>query len=149
MDNSEAKINQGVQIPIQTTSAAGTQTQLFNANLELKVTPQVTQDRNIFLDVDIKKDEPDFSRTGAGGDPTIVSRAAKTKVMVADGETTVIGGIYTRKTSNNVAGLPLLKDIPVLGWLFRKSEELDERGELLIFLTPRLVNREESMVKAQ
>ncbi len=97
----------------------------------------------------MKKNEPDFSRTGAKGDPTILKKEAETQVLVRDGDTTVIGGIYTKKTSDTVSGVPILSQIPILGWFFRNTKYNDERTELLIFITPRIVNRLQSTVSKQ
>ncbi|HOX45744.1 MAG TPA: type IV pilus secretin PilQ [Myxococcota bacterium] len=149
LDNKKAKISQGVSIPITVTSAAGANTVFVEARLELEVTPHITQEGSVLLEIDVKKNEPDFSRTGAKGDPTILRKEAQTQVLVKDGDTTVIGGIYTRKTSDNVAGIPVLSHIPILGWLFRNTQYNDERTELLIFITPRIVNRLQSSVTAK
>jgi len=149
LDNKKAKISQGVSIPISVSSAAGTNTVFVEARLELEVTPHITQEGSVLLEIDVKKNEPDFSRTGAKGDPTILRKEAQTQVLVKDGDTTVIGGIYTRKTSDNVAGIPVLSHIPILGWLFRNTQYNDERTELLIFITPRVVNRLQATVTAK
>jgi len=141
LDNQKAKISQGVSIPISVVSAAGVNTQFVEAKIELEVSPHITQEGSILLHIKVKKNEPDFSRTGARGDPTILKKEAETQVLVRDGDTTVIGGIYTRKTSDTISGIPVLSQIPVLGWFFRKSKKNDDRTELLIFITPRIVNR--------
>jgi type IV pilus assembly protein PilQ len=141
LDNNKAKISQGVSIPISVVSAAGVNTQFVEARLVLEVTPHITQEGSILMAIKVNKNEPDFSRTGARGDPTILKKEAETQVMVKDGDTTVIGGIYTRKTSDTYAGVPILSRIPVLGWFFRNVKKGDDRTELLIFITPRIVNR--------
>ena len=89
----------------------------------------------------VSKNAPDFSNTGARGDPTIQRREAKTSMLVGDGDTAVLGGIYTRTTSLNYKKIPLLGDLPVLGWLFKSRREQDDRTELLVFITPKIVNR--------
>jgi type IV pilus assembly protein PilQ len=94
-----------------------------------------------------EKSEPDFTQTGAAGDPTIKEKSAETEVLVKDGDTTVIGGIYTRTVNERTAGVPFLSKIPILGWLFRKTESRDDRSELLIFITPRIVNRDEALIQ--
>ncbi|MED5464319.1 MAG: type IV pilus secretin PilQ, partial [Myxococcota bacterium] len=144
MDNKQAVISQGVNIPVSVVSAAGAQTQMFSATLTLDVTPHVTNDGSILMEINTTKDDPDFTQTGAGGDPTIKTKSAQTEVLVKDGDTTVIGGIYTRNISESMAGVPLLSRIPIIGWLFRKQDTRDTRSELLIFITPRIVNREEA-----
>ncbi len=141
LDNHKAKIGQGVSIPISVVSAAGVNTMFVEAKLELEVTPHITQEGSILMEIKVRKNEPDFSRTGARGDPTILKKEAETQVLVRDGDTTVIGGIYTKKTSDTFTGIPLLSKIPVLGWFFRNTKKNDERTELLIFITPRIVNR--------
>ena len=147
LDNRTARIAQGVDIPIATVSAEGTNTKFIPANLELEVTPHVTNDGSILMKIKTEKNEPDFGRTGASGDPTIVKKFAETEVLVADGDTTVIGGIYTRSTSESQAGVPFFSKIPFIGWLFKSSRSEDSRAELLIFITPRIVNRDQSLVK--
>lgn len=142
LDNAKARIAQGVSIPISVVSAAGTNTRFVDANLELEVTPHVTQDGSVMMEIKASKNEPNFSRTGAQGDPTIEKKTAETQVLVKDGETTVIGGIYTRNSSQTYAELPWLGKIPVLGWLFKRKREEDSRAELLVFITPRIVNRQ-------
>ena len=97
--------------------------------------------------VRITRDERDFSRVSARGDPTILQREAETVLIVPDGSTAVIGGIYSRTTSRNRRQIPFFGDIPVLGALFRARQVRDERSELLIFLTPRIVNRTESLIE--
>ncbi|RME21576.1 MAG: type IV pilus secretin family protein, partial [Deltaproteobacteria bacterium] len=146
LDNQKAKIGQGVSIPISVVSAAGVNTQFVEAKLELEVSPHITQEGSILLQIKVSKNEPDFSRTGARGDPTILKKEAETQVLVRDGDTTVIGGIYTRKTSETVSGIPVLSQIPVLGWFFRNTKKNDDRTELLIFITPRIVNRLQATV---
>ena len=87
------------------------------------------------------RNEPDFVNTGARGDPTIQKKEAKTTMLVRDGDTAVIGGIYTRNTGLSNARVPFFSDIPVLGWFFRNKKENDNRSEFLVFITPRIVNR--------
>ena len=149
LDNKEAKIGAGTSIPISTVSAAGVNTTFVEAKLELSVTPHVTQDGSILMKILTTKNEPDFSRTGAQGDPTILKKEATTEVLVKDGDTTVIGGIYTRKSSEEYAKVPWLANIPVIGWLFKKKKVSDERAELLIFITPRIINRTQSSLASE
>ena len=142
LNNVEATMKQGIKIPISQVSAQGTQTVFVEANLELKVTANVSlRDCAVVMDVAVSKAEPDFSRLGARGDPTIQNREASSRLLVADGETAVMGGIYTRSTSLNYSKIPFLGDIPVLGWLFKRRQEQDDRAELLIFITPKITNK--------
>ncbi len=138
LDNKEAIIRQGKQIPVQTVSAEGTQTTTLNAVLELKVKPHITPDGSIQMKLDTKKDEPDFTRL-VGGIPTIDTKQATTDVIIKDGETLVIGGIFKKTEQVSEGGVPLLSKIPILGWLFKKKRESEDTNELLIFITPRVV----------
>jgi type IV pilus assembly protein PilQ len=141
MDNIEAMIDQGVSIPVSTVSAMGAQTQFVDAKLHLGVKPHVTNEGTITLTVNVTRNEPDFVNTGARGDPTIQKKEAKTVMLVRDGDTAVIGGIYTRNTGLSSNRIPFFSDIPVLGWFFRSKKENDNRSEFMIFITPRIVNR--------
>jgi type IV pilus assembly protein PilQ len=143
--NMPATITSGVSIPVSVVSAAGAQTVFFDAALTLSVTPRVTSDGNIFLDVQVTKNEPDFENTGARGDPSIVRREATTQLLVRDGDTTVIGGIFQRNTGFSTDRVPFLGSMPILGPLFRSSSRTDVRNELLVFITPRIVNRDLSV----
>ncbi len=145
LDNREATISQGTSIPISVVSAAGVQTVFVDATLELTVTPHVTPDGNVQMQISATKNEPDFQNTGAQGDPTIIRKQAETELLVEDGETTVIGGIYTRNSGTGMTGIPLLHQIPILGTLFKQKTQSENRTELLIFLTPRVVNRAEAL----
>jgi type IV pilus assembly protein PilQ len=137
-DNKKATITQGKSIPYQTVSQSGTQTQFAEATLGLEVTPTVTKDGYIKLDVIAKKDSADFINTSAGV-PTIDKKQATTLLYVKDGETAVIGGIYEREENEGEAGVPLLKNIPLFGWMFKKTTQKDKKTELLIFITPRIL----------
>lgn len=141
LDNNEASISQGTLIPFSQVSAQGVNTAFQEAKLELNVTPHVTSDGSVAMEVKITRNEPDFGRTGANGDPTILEREAQTQLLVDDGDTAVIGGIYTRNTGRNVDQVPFFGDIPVLGVFFKRRRFREDRNELLIFLTPRIVNR--------
>lgn len=147
LDGQEATIRQGVSIPISVVSANGVNTQFFNADLQLKVTTNSSPDGNIRLDLNISKNEPDFGQTSANGAPTIQKKEAETSLLVRDGETTVIGGIYTRNTGTSESSVPFLSKIPILGWLFTSTQERDNRSELMIFITPRIANRRASVVQ--
>ncbi len=137
-DNNEATIKQGKQIPVQTVSAEGTQTTTLNAVLELKVKPHITPDGSIQMKLDTKKDEPDFTRL-VSGVPTIDTKQATTEVLIKDGETLVIGGIFKKTEQESEGGVPLLSKIPILGWLFKKKRVSEDTNELMIFITPRII----------
>ena len=142
LDNVEASIEQGTAIPISVVSAAGTNTIFVDAKLNLTVKPHVTNEGSVAMTVSVTRNEPDFGRLGARGDPTILKRQAHTEMLVRDGDTAVIGGIYTRNSGAAYQKLPWVADIPILGWLFKNRRENDDRTELLIFITPRIVNRQ-------
>jgi type IV pilus assembly protein PilQ len=142
VNNVTAEISQGVSIPISVISANGVQTQFVPADLALKVTPHVAErDCSIAMELEVKKNEADFVNTGARGDPTILRKEAKTTILVADGETTVIGGIYTRNTGLAYSKVPFFGDLPVIGWFFKSRRENDERTEVLVFITPKITNK--------
>ncbi len=134
-DNKPAKISQGKQIPYQTVSQNGTQTQFADAFLGLEVTPQVTKDGNVRLKIKATKDSADFEATTLAG-PTIDKREAITEVIIKDGETAVIGGIYESTDNWADDGVPYLRRIPLLRWLFNKEYKKQEKAELLVFITP-------------
>jgi type IV pilus assembly protein PilQ len=145
LDNREAHIEQGTLIPYSRISAQGIQTSFKEAKLNLTVTPHVTADGSVLLNLKMTRDEPDFNNKGARGDPTILKREAQTQLLVNDGHTAVIGGIFTRNHGTSYKKVPFFGDIPVLGWLFKKRSDSDRRSEMLIFITPRIVNRAESI----
>ena len=145
MDNIDATIEQGVSIPVSVVSAMGAQTQFVDAKLHLGVKPHVTNEGTIMLTVNVTKNEPDFVNTGSRGDPSIQKEEARTTMLVRDGDTAVIGGIYTRNTGLAYTKVPWFADIPILGWLFKNRQENDDRSELLIFITPRIINRSASI----
>jgi type IV pilus assembly protein PilQ len=142
LNNKSALIRQGVSIPISVVSAAGTQTQFVQADLKLEVTPYVSQsDCAIAMTLDVTKNEPDFVNVGARGDPTILRKEAHTTMLVADGETSVLGGIYTRNTGLAYKKVPFFGDLPVIGWFFKNRRENDDRTEILVFITPKITNK--------
>lgn len=145
MDNHEAKIAQGTLIPFSQISAMGVQTTFQEAKLQLVVKPHVTADGSVAMHVKVNRDEPDFNQTSARGEPTILKREAETNLLVMDGHTAVIGGIFTRNTGRNLDQVPFFGDIPLLGVLFQRRRASDSRNELVIFLTPRIVNRAEAL----
>jgi type IV pilus assembly protein PilQ len=123
-------------------------TTFIEAKLELKVTPHVSADGSILLKIKATNNQPNPQLTGANGQPSISKREAETEVLVRDGETSVIGGIYTRVTSNRRNEVPFLSHIPLLGALFRANSDQDDHTELLIFITPRILNRQATTVAA-
>jgi type IV pilus assembly protein PilQ len=145
LDNRQAHIEQGTLIPYSRVSAQGIQTAFKEAKLNLTVTPHVTADGSVLLKLMMTRDEPDFNNKGARGDPTILKREAETELLVSDGHTAVIGGIFTRNSGTSYKKVPFFGDIPILGWLFKNRSDSDRRSEMLIFITPRIVNRAESI----
>jgi type IV pilus assembly protein PilQ len=138
-NNVEALIEQGTDIPYQTTSAVGTSTLFRKATLALRVKPQITPDGNVMMTLDVNKDEP--GQSGPGG-IAINTKHVKTEVLVDNGGTVVIGGIYTQDTSDTVNKVPLFGDLPYLGVLFRNTARSDVKTELLVFITPRVVQEQ-------
>ncbi len=142
LNNTEARISQGVSIPIQVLSAQGTNTVFVPADLALTVKPYVSlRDCAIAMELNVTKNEPDFVNTGARGDPTILRKEARTTLLVADGETSVLGGIYTRNAGLSYSKVPFFGDLPVLGWFFKNRSETDQRTEVLVFITPKITNK--------
>ena len=138
-DQIDAIIEQGVEIPYQEASSSGATSVSFKkANLSLKVKPQITPDGRVMLSLDVNKDTPDYTRQLAGGIP-INTKHVKTEVLVENGGTVVIGGIYQQTINNSTSKVPFLGDVPVLGRLFRNDYKNDAKSELLIFITPRVV----------
>jgi type IV pilus assembly protein PilQ len=135
----EAIIEQGVEIPYQqATSSGATSVSFRKANLSLKVKPQITPDGRIFMQLDVNKDTPSPLQTGGAG-VAIDTRHVKTEVLVENGGTVVIGGIYTQTTRNNTQRIPFFGDLPYVGFLFKNRETIDDKTELLVFVTPRIV----------
>lgn len=137
-NNERAEIEQGVRIPIVNTTATEINVEFVSASLKMTVTPQITAEGTIILDVVVENNSPDFANT-AGGIPSIRTQRAQTKVLIADGGTTVIGGIFTVNEAANEEGVPWFRKLPVFGWLFKKSSINNENRELLIFITPKIM----------
>lgn len=135
LNNKAAKISQGQSIPYQTTSAEGTKTEFVEAALTLEVTPHITADGAVSMKIKASNNAP-----GTGSPPPINKKEATTELIVANGETTVIGGIYVDSDTESDTGVPFLADIPLLGWLFKSNSKVKTKTELLIFITPKLVN---------
>lgn len=140
-DKETAKILRGQEIPYQEASSSGaTSTSFKEAALSLEVTPQITPDNRIIMEVKVTKDSADYERAIAGGAPPINKNEVNAKVLVADGETIVIGGVFENAQSKAVSKVPFLGDVPYLGRLFRRDMVTDNKTELLIFITPRIMN---------
>ena len=137
-DRQEASIKSGEEIPYQTSAGASgaTDVEFKEAALGLNVTPQITPDDNIIMDLEVNQDSRGQVTAGV---PSINTRSVQTQVLVGDGETVVLGGIYESEVSKSVVKTPFLGDIPYLGALFRQTSEVDTRTELLIFVTPRIM----------
>lgn len=138
MDNQKAVIRQGKKIPYETISQEGTKTEFIDAALELIVTPHITPEGTILMKVEVKKNEADFSNT-SNNVPTIDTNEVETLVLISDGDTLALGGIYKTNESKANSAVPLFGDIPVLGWLFKKELTNDDVTEILVFITPRIV----------
>jgi type IV pilus assembly protein PilQ len=133
----EATIEQGVEIAYQEASSSGsTSTSFKKAVLSLEVTPQITPDDRIIMDLNINKDSVGDIYQGV---PSINTRAINTQVLVENGETVVLGGVYEQSKNNNVTKVPFLGDLPLIGALFRNSTKSDKKEELLVFITPKII----------
>lgn len=138
-DKQKARVASGTQIPYQNATASGaTAVQFINAELSLEVTPSITPDGRINMELFINNDTPGVVLPT--GQRQIDTNRVATNVLINDGETVVLGGIFNNETGNTVTKVPLLGDLPYVGTLFRKNTKLDNKQELLIFVTPRLVN---------
>jgi type IV pilus assembly protein PilQ len=140
LNNDAAEMTQGVQIPIQTATNNTVTVSFKDAALTLKVTPQITAANTVIMQIALENATPDFGRS-INGIPPINTQRAITSVLVLDGQTTVIGGIYTSSQTNTRDTTPGLGRIPLLGWLFRRDTINDENTELLIFITPKIVRQ--------
>lgn len=139
-DKETAKILKGTEIPYQEASSSGATTTSFKeAALSLEVTPQITPDNRVIMEVKITKDEPDFSNA-VNGVPPIKKNEVDAKVLVSDGETIVIGGVFSNTQTKSVEKVPFLGDLPYLGRLFRRDTVTDQKSELLVFLTPKILS---------
>ncbi|HCI13569.1 MAG: secretin [Gallionellales bacterium GWA2_60_142] len=137
-DKTQAKISAGTQIPYQQASSSGATAVAFkDATLSLTVTPQISPDNNIDMKLDVNQDT-----VGAiyGGVPSINTKQVSTQVMVENGGTVVIGGVFTQDIGDTTQKVPLLGDVPVVGWMFKNNVKSDTRSELLIFITPKIMN---------
>ena len=138
----QASIEQGVEIPYQESSSSGaTTTQFKKAVLRLLVTPQITPDDRIIMDLQVNQDSVGESVASATGGfvPSIDTREVITQVLVNDGETVVLGGIYETENREVVSQVPILGDIPIIGRLFKSTVNESNKSELLIFITPKIL----------
>ncbi len=141
-DKETAKILKGTEVPYQEASSSGATTVSFKeAALSLEVTPQITPDNRIIMEVKVNKDEPDYANALLGV-PPINKNEVNAKVLVNDGETIVIGGVFSNTQTKSVEKVPLLGDIPFVGRLFRRDTVTDAKNELLVFITPRIMNNQ-------
>jgi len=139
LNGETATISQGTQIPYTSSGADGLpKTEFVDATLQLNVTPIINPDDSVILEISASNNTP--TQVAGASAPAIDKKEAKTKVLVNDGETTVIGGIFVESESQSETGIPLLKDIPLLGYLFKSKRKNEDRNELLIFITPRILN---------
>ncbi len=141
-DKETARIIKGTEVPYQESSSSGATSVSFKeASLSLEVTPQITPDNRIIMDVKVNKDEPDYANE-LNGVPPIKKNEVKAKVLVNDGETVVIGGVFSNTQTKTTDKVPFLGDVPYLGRLFRSDTVSEAKTELLVFLTPRIMNNQ-------
>lgn len=141
-DKETAKILKGSEIPYQEASSSGATSVSFKeAALSLEVTPQITPDNRIIMEVKVNKDEPDYANA-LNGVPPIKKNEVNAKVLVNDGETIVIGGVFSNTQTKATDKVPFLGDVPFIGRLFRRDSVTDSKNELLVFLTPRIMNNQ-------
>jgi type IV pilus assembly protein PilQ len=137
-NNKLAEITQGFLVPYQTVSNNTVTIQYRDAALKLTVTPQITAANTVIMAIALENGTPDFSRA-VNGNPSINTQRATTQVQVADGVTTVIGGILQTTEQSNLDQTPGVSRVPLLGWLFKRQQNSNESQELLIFITPRII----------
>ncbi len=145
-DRSEATIKSGLQIPYQTVSAEGTETQFQEAVLSLEVTPQITPDDHIIMDLVITNNEPDTSgKLSLTAGYPLYERQITTSVLVNNGETVVLGGVFQQTQSSSMNRVPFFGDLPYVGFLFKQEKKIDNNSELLVFVTPKILKESLSM----
>ena len=137
-DNKEARVLSGRQIPYQVNSVEGNSIQFVDAELSLTVTPHVTADNSIYMTIDATKNAADFTQLAAGI-PTITRKEMHTEVLVGNGDTTVLAGIYESTSTENKKEVPWFSKLPLVGFLFRAFDDKDTVNELLVFITPTIV----------
>jgi type IV pilus assembly protein PilQ len=142
LDNGKAKILQGKSIPVRKLTTEGTvSTEFKDVTLELNVTPHITPDKSIVMALNIRKEELDPTVPSVEGVPGTDKKEADTNVIIKDGQTVVIGGMYKINTNETETGVPGLRNIPVIGWLFKNTLKTSTTSELLIFITPKIVEK--------
>lgn len=141
LNNKKARITQGTTLSVPVATANTVSVQTVTAALELNVTPHVTADGSILMSILLSNNAPDFGQQVPGAPPPVQKKEAETEMLVKDGDTAVIGGIYTRSQGESHQQTPFLGSIPILGWLFKSVSESDNRTEMLVFISPRIVNR--------
>ena len=144
LDNRKASIEQGVSIPFQTFENGDAKLEFIDAVLSLDVTPHITADRSIIMQIEVQRNAPDDSVATPTGSPAIAKNEAQTETLVKDGQTLVLGGIYVTRESNRESRVPYLHKIPLIGSAFKSNEVRDQREELLVFVTPRIVVQPET-----
>ena len=146
-DQHKATIKQGVEIPYQqSTSSGATNVAFKEAVLKLEVTPHITPDDRIKMDLIVRKDNPDFARAVLGV-PPVNTRSVETSVLVENGETIVLGGVFERNRSKSVERVPFFGELPYVGAMFRQTQRKDENSELLLFVTPSIIKSGLSVVR--
>ncbi|MEN8131983.1 MAG: type IV pilus secretin PilQ [Pseudomonadota bacterium] len=144
-NQTEARIERGVDVPYQEASSSGATSVSFKkAVLSLKVTPQITPDNRVFMDLAVTNDSVGEIFAGV---PSIDTRAIETQVLVDNGQTVVLGGIYDQTMNKSTSRVPFFSDIPILGRLFRNDIESNDQGELLIFITPKIIDENLALVR--
>ena len=138
LNNVPAEVKQGLTFPVPVTANQTTTVQFRDATLKLNVTPQISAAGTVIMQIALANETPDFGQQVLGI-PSIRTQAATTSVLVNDGQTTVIGGIYTSTVTDSSDTTPGLGQIPLLKWLFRRESTEDTNSELLIFITPRII----------
>jgi type IV pilus assembly protein PilQ len=138
-DQNKATIKQGVEVPYQEAASSGATTVSFKESvLQLEVTPHITPDDRVIMDLKVNKDSPDFTRAVLGV-PPIDTRSVETAVLVDNGETVVLGGVFERTKSKRTERVPFFGDLPYLGFMFKQEAIDDQNSELLIFVTPKIL----------
>jgi type IV pilus assembly protein PilQ len=138
LDNQKALIESGSEIPYQTVEDGEVKIEFKKAVLSLEVIPHVINGKTLKLQIKTKKDEVDETRS-ISGNPALITKLAETNVLLFDGQTTVIGGLTKEKRLKTESGVPFLKDVPLLGWLFKTDTDEEEMEDLLIFITPHIL----------
>jgi type IV pilus assembly protein PilQ len=142
LDNQKAFTENGEKVPITTVDKDGNySTKYEDATLKLEITPHVIDGKSLKMVMMVKKDEVDLSRKDSLGNPYIIKKQTETSLIVRDGETIVISGLTKQKTSGGDTGVPWLKDIPVMGWLFKSEAKSEKMEEVLIFITPKILQQ--------